>query len=146
MSYHPLEQYLRLSLETEHGSVQNRTPGRRAAASHRVAGSAEELGYRGGQVRRRRGGEVLVTAAGELRDSLPGRPIGVGPEVDDVDRYRLGRVGALLDEFLQSLTAEALIGVRAGRDHQHRIRLSGMEIGQRVLVDQPQRGERHRPA
>src|ERR1700689_217639 len=75
--------------------IQSVDPGDVLASSR----SAQELGYCGGQVRRRRGGQVLVAAAGELRDSLPGRPIGVGPEVDDIDRDRLGGVDALLDEF-----------------------------------------------
>ena len=51
-----------------------------------------------------------------------------------------------LIKFCHPIAAEALIGMRPGRDHQHRIRLSGMEISQRLLVDEPQRGERHRPA
>src|ERR1700733_9483822 len=81
----------------------------RGRCGRRRRRSAQEFGYRGGQVGRRRGGEVLVAAAGEPRDSLPGCPVGVGPEVDDVDRDRLGRVGALLDELLQAPAAKTLI-------------------------------------
>ncbi len=104
----------------------------------------QHRGDGGRQVRRVRRADVLIAPARQLRHGLPRRAVRIVTEVDDVDRDRTVRVGGGLDEVLQSGGVQRLVGVRALGDHQHRVALPLAVVGQCVVINQAQRGERHR--